>query len=113
VLNLRFDTGDARLLGVDGHVCELQLTTRGFAALAQVENVRRWLVKGEKRRAGATEPWSHGGNEGTRLDGGIIGVYSPRLGPRSVILAQSISYRGIFCLGFFAYVWAISANGLD
>ena len=38
VLNLVFDTADARRLGIEGHVCELQLTTRGFAKNAQVRS---------------------------------------------------------------------------
>ena len=37
VVNLRFDDAAAWALGVEGHVCELQLTTRAFAARAQVE----------------------------------------------------------------------------
>jgi hypothetical protein len=36
VLHLVFDTMEARRLGIEGHVCELQLTTRGFANHAQV-----------------------------------------------------------------------------
>ena len=36
MLRLRFDTPDARRLGLEGHVCELQLTTPAFAARAKV-----------------------------------------------------------------------------
>jgi hypothetical protein len=36
VVNLLFDTAEARQLGIEGHVCELQLITRGFAERAQV-----------------------------------------------------------------------------
>ncbi len=37
VVNLVFDTTEVRRLGIEGHVCELQLTTRGFADRAQVQ----------------------------------------------------------------------------
>lgn len=30
VLNIMLDSTHCRSIGVDGHVCELQLTTRGF-----------------------------------------------------------------------------------
>ena len=36
VMNLVFDTTETQRLGIEGHVCELQLTTRGFAERAQV-----------------------------------------------------------------------------
>jgi hypothetical protein len=32
-LNLRFDSLEARHLGVEGHVCEVQLTSKGFVNL--------------------------------------------------------------------------------
>ncbi len=40
VVNLMFDTTEARRLGIEGHLCELQLTTRGFADPAAIAQVR-------------------------------------------------------------------------
>ncbi len=36
VINLTFDSEETRQIGVDRHVCELQLLTCCFAAIAQV-----------------------------------------------------------------------------
>ncbi len=36
ILNLCFELPEALRLGIEGHVCELQLTTRAFGAQAQV-----------------------------------------------------------------------------
>ena len=36
VVNLVFDSEETRELGISGHVCELQLVTRDFAAIMQV-----------------------------------------------------------------------------
>ncbi len=48
VLNLVFDTTETRRMGIEGHVCKLQLTTRGFADCAASAQVRfcRALLKG-------------------------------------------------------------------
>ncbi len=37
VVNLIFDSEETRQLGIDRHVCELQLLTSCFAAIAQVQ----------------------------------------------------------------------------
>ena len=36
ILNLCLDTSETRRLGIDGHICELQLTLEAFAKRAQV-----------------------------------------------------------------------------
>ena len=36
IVNLVFDSEETRELGISGHVCELQLVTRDFAAIMQV-----------------------------------------------------------------------------
>ena len=41
---LRIDSEVGRRLGFEGHVCELQLTTRAFADLAEVQTARAQAV---------------------------------------------------------------------
>jgi len=44
VVNVRFDTAEARRLGVDGHVCELQLNLASFVACMTPQAHLRYLV---------------------------------------------------------------------
>ena len=61
VVSLVFDSEHTRELGIDGHVCELQLVTRDFADIVQVDCAARPRATRNERRIAvfASNTWYH------------------------------------------------------
>ena len=68
-LNLKIVTADTVRLGVDGHICELQLNLRPFVELQVTWSERGWVGGWKGGREGGREE----GREGRKRNGGREG----------------------------------------